>query len=182
MPDVLERAASGRSKCRACGTAIPKGELRFGEEVTNPFTEGLTTIWFHLDCAALRRPEKTRPLLLESEEPVEAKQLLVDEAALAIEHPRLCRIAKLEAAPSGRAHCRQCKEVIDKGALRFALQIFDEGRFNPMGFLHVACRDAYFGAPVAPIRLVRPAADMDPEKLDEEARARLAELRGAPAY
>jgi hypothetical protein len=155
MPDLFERAPSGRSRCRACSTNIEKGELRFGEDVDNPFTEGRTTLWFHVDCAALRRPEKARPLLAESEEPIAERDELLREADLAIAHPRLCRIAKVESAPSGRAHCRQCKELIDKGELRFGLEIFDQNRFNPMGFLHLGCAEAYFGVLPSARRLVR---------------------------
>jgi hypothetical protein len=171
VPDVLLPAPSGRSKCRACGGVIAKGELRFGEEVTNPFTEGLTTLWFHLDCAALRRPEKARPLLAEHPDPIDSREELLAEAELGILHPRLCRIAKLERAKSGRAHCRHCKELIQNGALRIALEIFDEGRFNPMGYLHATCSRDYFSAIPSARRLGRPALE-----LDEAARAELADI------
>jgi hypothetical protein len=168
MPDVLQHAPSGRAKCRACGEAIAKGELRYGEEVTNPFTEGLTTLWFHLDCGALRRPEKARPLLLESSEAIASREELLVEAELGQAHPRLCRIAKVERAPSGRAHCRHCKQFISNGALRIALEIFDEGRFNPMGYLHIGCSKDYFSAIPSPRRLLRPS-----RALDDEARTEL---------
>jgi len=167
MPDLLERAASGRSRCRACGDTIPKGELRFGEEVDNPFTEGRTTLWFHLDCAALRRPEKARPLVADCEEPIPDRDELLAEADLAIAHPRLCRIAKIETAPSGRAHCRHCKELVAKGEWRFALQIFDQNRFNPMGFLHLSCAGAYFGVVPSARRLARVTAELEPTLLSE---------------
>jgi hypothetical protein len=175
MPDLLQHAPTGRAKCRACGDAIAKGELRFGEEVTNPFTEGLTTLWFHLDCGALRRPEKTRPLILESNEEISDRAELLSEAELGEAHPRLCRIAKVERAPSGRAHCRHCKEVIEKGALRFALEIFDEGRFNPMGFLHVTCSAGYFSVLPSGRRLSRPE-----QALDESSRRELRALLDSP--
>lgn len=175
MPDVLEPAPSGRAKCRACGDTIPKGELRYGEEVTNPFTEGLTTIWFHLDCGALRRPDKTRALLLESTATILDREALMAEAELAIAHPRLCRIARAERAPSGRAHCRHCKELIQNGSLRFALEIFDEGRFNPMGYLHVGCSRDYFSVIPSPRRLARPS-----RALDEAARSELEASLAAP--
>lgn len=169
MPDRFEPAPSGRSRCRACGGAIAKGELRFGEEVDNPFTDGRTTLWFHVDCSALRRPEKARPLLVGEVEGGEAardipeREELVREAELGIAHPRLCRIAKIERAPSGRAHCRQCKEVVEKGDLRFALEIFDQNRFNPMGFLHLACAEPYFGSRPSRRRLARVLGPLDAE-------------------
>jgi hypothetical protein len=160
VADVLEQAASGRSKCRACAQVIAKGEWRMGEEVQNPFSEGMTTLWFHLDCAAHRRSEKAVPLLRENPE-LPGQSELLREAELGVQHRRLGRIAKVERAPSGRATCRQCKELIEKGVFRFGLAIFDEGRFNPMGFIHVACQAAYFEVDVTPARLVRYLAPLD---------------------
>ena len=52
MPHVFEPAPTGRAKCRGCGRAIAKGELRFGERLPNPFAEGEMTLWFHPLCAA----------------------------------------------------------------------------------------------------------------------------------
>jgi len=57
MPHVFEPAVTGRSKCRGCGRALERGELRFGERVANPFADGETTLWFHPLCAAYKRPE-----------------------------------------------------------------------------------------------------------------------------
>src|SRR5215467_5200193 len=56
MGHVIEPAATGRSKCRACGRAIAKDDLRFGEELPNPFADGFIRLWFHVPCAAFRRP------------------------------------------------------------------------------------------------------------------------------
>ena len=57
MAHVFEPASSARSKCRGCGRAIAKGEIRFGERLANPFAEGEMTHWFHPLCAAYKRPE-----------------------------------------------------------------------------------------------------------------------------
>src|SRR5262245_31578888 len=57
---VIEPASTGRAKCRGCGERIAAGEMRFGESAPNPFGEGETTQWFHLECAAFKRPD---PLL-----------------------------------------------------------------------------------------------------------------------
>jgi hypothetical protein len=62
-----------------------------------------------------------------------------------LDHPRLVRILRAERAPSGRAHCRHCREIVEKGALRVALEIWEDGRFNPMGSLHATCAPSYFG-------------------------------------
>ncbi|HSB61314.1 MAG TPA: PARP-type zinc finger-containing protein, partial [Vicinamibacteria bacterium] len=57
MPHVIQPATTARAKCRGCGERIGAGVLRFGESLPNPFADGETTHWFHLDCAAFKRPE-----------------------------------------------------------------------------------------------------------------------------
>ncbi|MEO1302933.1 MAG: hypothetical protein AAFV36_07080 [Myxococcota bacterium] len=141
---VIEEATSGRAKCRGCGAAIPKATLRFGERVPNPFGEGEATYWFHPWCAAARRPNvflelETLPAELDG-----ADELRV-LAELGRDHHRLARVERVERAPSGRARCRECKQLIAKGDFRIALTIWEEGRFSPMGFIHVRCAGAYFG-------------------------------------
>ncbi|MDP6375924.1 MAG: PARP-type zinc finger-containing protein [Pseudomonadales bacterium] len=69
MAHVLEPAASGRSKCRGCTAAIDKGEFRFGERFPNPFADGEMTVWFHLLCAAYRRPGSLCEVLAEVDIP-----------------------------------------------------------------------------------------------------------------
>lgn len=143
MSDVIGPAPTSRAKCRGCGGAIAQGELRFGESEANTYGEGESYRWFHLRCAALRRPERLGPAL-ETASDVENRDELQALVAEGLEHPRLTRLAGSERAASGRAHCRHCRELIEKGALRIALEIWEEGRFSPMGFLHVRCAKAYF--------------------------------------
>jgi ribosomal protein L37AE/L43A len=147
MPDVIEAASSGRAKCRGCGNTIDKGTLRFGERAPNPFAEGESevTYWFHVRCAAYRRPERFVALTPEQLEGVEDVAALVDIAKQGVEHHRLPRITGVERAKSGRAKCRHCKEAIAGGEWRFVLTIWQEARFEPMGFAHVRCAAAYFG-------------------------------------
>ena len=58
---VIEKAPSGRARCRGCGRAIAKGEPRLGERLPNPFAEErLMTLWFHLRCGAFKRPAVLR--------------------------------------------------------------------------------------------------------------------------
>ena len=57
MAHVIEPASSARAKCRGCGRPIAKGILRLGERLPNPFGEGEMTLWFHLPCAAFKRPQ-----------------------------------------------------------------------------------------------------------------------------
>lgn len=147
MNHTIEAAASGRAKCRGCGRNIAKGELRFGERLPNPFAEGTEmTHWFHLRCAAMKRPE----VFLETASNPELAPLVVDDGSLrrfseqGIEHRRLPRIDGAERSPSGRATCRQCREPIGKDEWRVKLVFYEEGMFNPAGYIHLACSAEYF--------------------------------------
>jgi hypothetical protein len=144
MPDLVAPSPSARAKCRGCGRPIDKGELRFGEADQNPFGEGETHRWFHLRCAALKRPERFGAML-ETTPDVPDRDALAGYVKSSLEHPRLVRILRGERAPSGRAHCRHCRELVEKGALRVALEIWEDGRFNPMGSIHATCAPSYFG-------------------------------------
>lgn len=144
MTDLLEPAQRARARCRACGKKIDKGELRFGEHLPNPFGEGDATYWFHLVCAACTRSEKLLPLLSSSEIDVPDKARFLRLAAAGVAHPRATRLLRAERSPSGRARCRSCRQLIETGAWRLALGIFEEGRMEPIGFIHVECSAAYF--------------------------------------
>jgi len=141
---TFELAPSGRSKCRGCGQAIAKGELRFGEKLPNPFAEGEMTHWFHPACAAYKRPEALIEALPQAAIEVPGREALERAARGAGAHKRLPRIDGGERAPSGQARCRQCHETIEKGAWRIRLVFYEEGTFNPSGFIHLGCREAYF--------------------------------------
>lgn len=152
MGHLIERATTGRARCRGCNQPIGKGELRFGERVPNPFADDKeTTLWFHLTCAAYKRPE---PLLeaLSSQEASEApapaeRTWLSAQARLGMEHHRLPRIDGAQRATTGRAACRACRETIAKGEWRIKLTFFENGRFEPSGYVHVRCAGDYFGHP-----------------------------------
>lgn len=144
MSHIIEPAASGRAKCRGCKQAISKGELRFGERLPNPFADGEMTLWFHLDCGAYRRPESFNEVLAESESPPEDAPRLKEIVAEGLMHDRLPRIAGAGVAPSARAKCRECREPILKDHFRIALEFFEEGMFNPAGFIHPECASKYF--------------------------------------
>jgi hypothetical protein len=144
MPDLVAPSPTARAKCRGCGRPIDKAELRFGEADANPFGEGETHRWFHLRCAALKRPERFGPML-EATPDVPDREALEAYVKSGLDHPRLVRILRAERAPSGRAHCRHCREIVEKGALRVALEIWEDGRFNPMGSIHATCAPSYFG-------------------------------------
>jgi hypothetical protein len=154
MSDRLERATTGRARCRACSNAIEKGSLRYGEELATSYGEGDASgvFWFHPRCAAQRRPEKFQAVLRENPAAAElpAREQLVAETEEGVRHPRLERVAGAERASSGRAMCRQCKTLIAQGDWRIRISTFGEsGFFDPLGFVHARCSVEYFGVPVA---------------------------------
>jgi hypothetical protein len=172
MPDVIAPAPTARSKCRGCGRTIDKGALRFGEAEVNPFGEGETQRWFHLECAALKRPERFGPAL-DATPDVPERDALRELVNSGLEHPRVVRILRAERAPSARAHCRHCRELIEKGALRIALEIWEDGRFSPMGSIHARCAPSYFETRELLPRIERTSPDLSPaerEALDEALR------------
>jgi hypothetical protein len=155
MPHVIEPAATARAKCRGCGEKIAAGELRFGESLPNPFAEGETHHWFHLECGALKRPEPFLEGLEAHAETVPDSERLAALARSGVEHPRVARISGAERDPSGRAQCRHCRQKIDKGAWRITLVFWEEGRFSPAGFVHVPCAGGYFETTDVVARLKR---------------------------
>ena len=161
MPDVIAPAPTARSKCRGCGRTIEKAALRFGEAEANPFGEGETQRWFHLECAALKRPERFGPAL-DATPDVPEREALRELVKSGLEHPRVVRILRAERAPSARAHCRHCRELIEKGALRIALEIWEDGRFSPMGSIHARCAPSYFETRELMPRIERTSPDLSP--------------------
>jgi hypothetical protein len=145
MPHVIEFAASGRARCRGCKGTIERDTLRFGERLPNPFADGEMTLWFHVLCAAYRRPESIHAVLQDYTDllngEIEALQAVI---ANGIEHPRLGRIAGIERAGSGRAKCRACRALIARDTWRIGLEFFEEGTFNPAGYIHLPCARSYF--------------------------------------
>lgn len=147
MPHVIERASSSRARCRGCGERIGAGELRFGERLPNPFADDEAaemTHWFHVKCAAFRRPESFLETVEATDVPLDDRDELLREARLGAAHRRVPRVSTAERAASGRATCRACRAPIAKDAWRIALVFYEEGRFVPSGFVHATCAAAYF--------------------------------------
>jgi hypothetical protein len=140
---VFEPAASGRSKCRGCGRTLQRGELRFGERLPNPFSDGVMTLWFHPACAAYKRPEALLEALAEGAEGVPDRAALERAAQRSIAQSRLTRIDGAERA-RGQATCRSCRKPIPRGEWRIRLTFYEEGQFSPGGFIHLDCSRAYF--------------------------------------
>jgi hypothetical protein len=172
MTHVIEHASTGRAQCRGCGEKIVKGELRFGEKEPNAFGEGEMTLWFHLPCAAYKRPEPFLELLGS----VKAEEVATDELSIAhalkpaaefgVAHRRLPRLDKADRAPTSRARCRNCREAIAKDSWRIGLVFFEEYRFQPSGFIHAACAEEYFGATEVLDRIVHFNPILSPEDLE----------------
>lgn len=142
---MFQTAPTGRAKCRGCGSAIGKGDLRFGDTFENPFADGATTThWYHPRCAAFKRPEPVVAALAAAGEPVADAAALLRAAQAGVAHRRLPRIDGAERSPTGRAACRHCREKIVQDTWRVRLVFFEQGRFEPGGFLHAGCAAAYF--------------------------------------
>lgn len=167
MPDVIDTAKSGRSNCRGCGRAIARGELRFGESLPNPYAEGEALFWFHLPCAACMRADKFGPALETCPQPIPEPDWLRQAVSRSIAHQRLARLVRAERAPSGSAHCRACRELVSKGSWRLALQMFEEGRMQPIGTIHAECAEAYFGTTEVVDRIERLTDGLTPAELAE---------------
>jgi hypothetical protein len=144
VPHVFDVAPTGRAKCRGCGQALPKGELRFGERLPNAYGEGEMTLWFHPRCAAFKRPEPLTEALTETTESVPDREDLERVSRGASAFRRLPRVDGAERAPSGKAKCRCCHNAIERGTWRVRLVFYEDGRFSPGGFLHLACHPTYF--------------------------------------
>jgi ribosomal protein L37AE/L43A len=179
VPHVIERAPTGRAKCRACGSAVAKGDWRIGEVVPNLYAdaEGAQALhWYHPRCAAYRRPEAALQALAAAADGPDDRATLVAAAEHGVAHPRVVRVDAAGRAPSGRAACRHCRTPIAKGAWRIALLFWQDGRFAPAGFIHVACAGPYLETTAIVDRL----RYFTPDLTDDDATALAAELDSPP--
>jgi poly [ADP-ribose] polymerase len=140
MAEMIEVAKTGRARCRSCRQAVEKGTLRFGEETPSAFGEGMQWGWYHLACAARKRPLPFRTALAAFEGEVPERAEL--EQALSEAEQSVVTLPYAEHAPTGRSKCLGCSEPIAKGALRVAVE--REVEMGAMtragaGYLHPAC-------------------------------------------
>lgn len=121
------------------------------------------THWYHPRCGAYKRPEAFLDALPAATFAIPESEDLMAAARDGITHRRVPRINGAERDPSGRAHCRSCKDTIAKGTWRVPLVYFEEGRFVPSGSIHAGCAQAYFGttAILARIRHFAPSLGED---------------------
>ena len=165
MPHVLEPASSGRAKCRGCGQTIKKNEIRLGEKLPNPFAEGEMTHWYHPPCAAFKRPETFLAVAEDQPGSIEDCEALVEQARIGAAHRRVPRVDGAQKAPTGRARCRSCREPIEKDSWRVSLVFYEDGRYQPSGFVHAACVSEYFETTA----ILRPARHFSAGLSDEQA-------------
>ncbi len=148
-PYVIEGARSSRSKCKTCRKKIERGLLRLGILIEGPY--GVGYLWHHLTCAAKRRLDDVeaayeREAWKEAKEPpedvpsIEEMRKLNDEAEEKREQRKKMPFAEVD--PSGRAKCKQCGEVMEKGSIRVVLgrEIEFGSQYRTMPIhVHVAC-------------------------------------------
>src|ERR1700691_1002136 len=65
MSHKIEIAPTGRASCRGCKKAVLKGDLRFGEEFANAYSEdgGMSFRYWHLACAAVKLANELAPVI-----------------------------------------------------------------------------------------------------------------------
>jgi hypothetical protein len=144
MAHKIEPAPTGRATCRGCKQTIAKGDLRFGEEFQNAYSEdgGMSYRYWHLPCAATKLANELRDALAPYEGDVPDRGALEAtlEAHLRPEFPYA------ERAPNGRAKCRVCDETLKKGELRLAFERVFESPMGPTkgaAYTHPRCLAAY---------------------------------------
>src|SRR4029453_9558900 len=140
MAETIEVAKTGRARCRICRQPIEKGALRFGEEQPSAFADSLQWVWHHLTCAAKKKPAPRRGALAayggEVPDRAALEEILADADKTATVFPYA------ERASTGRSTCLQCKQPIEKGTLRVAIQREIELGGMPRagaGYLHPKC-------------------------------------------
>ena len=145
------------------------GALRFGERLPNPYADegGEMTHWFHLICAAYRRPEPFLETLAANAGAIADADELTQQAQLGVTHRRLPRVSTAGRASSGRAACRACKEPIAKDTWRIALVFYDDGRFVPSGFIHAGCTGPYIETTDVMDRVKHFSPDLSAADLEE---------------
>jgi hypothetical protein len=173
VPHLFEPAASGRSKCRGCGGSIARGEIRFGECLPNLFGEGEMTLWFHLACAAYKRPQSFLEGLASTPASVPDRETLERAAQSSLAFRRNPRIDGAERSPTSQARCRCCHKPIERGTWRIRIAHYEEGRFFPGGFVHLACRKAYFEDHDVLANLLHFSSSLNEEEREELKRAYL---------
>jgi hypothetical protein len=164
MAHKIETAPTGRASCRGCKQTIAKGELRFGEEFQNAYSEdgGMSFRYWHLKCAATKMANELQVAMRTYEGEIPERDEI---EALVASHIRP-EMPHAERAPNGRARCKGCDETIGKGELRVAFERVFEG---PMG----AQKGAAYTHPICTARYLEREKEQGREGPDRDALAAL---------
>lgn len=154
MEHRIEIAPSGRATCKSCGSTIAKGELRLGEEYPSQFgSDGVAIRWHHLLCAAGKIPAVLQQAMETFGGEIPNREAI--DAAIAAKASKGGKGAakagtgafpSADLAPTNRAKCIQCGEVIAKSTVRIAVEReVDTGSFTTKGagYLHPLCVEAW---------------------------------------
>jgi hypothetical protein len=180
---VIEGARSARSRCRTCRRRINKDALRLGILIEGPYGTGY--LWHHLKCAARGQfPRLEEAYGLEAWREAKAppsKVPTLDELRSyrkeAEERRRKKKqIPYAEIDPSGRARCKQCGELLEKGSTRVVIgrlvEFGSQVRTAPI-HVHPGCVVAGISADDSGTTpdgfeeaLRRNSGDLPPERLD----------------
>ena len=144
-PYRIEAARSSRSRCRTCRRKIEKDKLRIGVLLEGPYGTGY--LWHHLNCAAKRRADDVEAAYEQKAwdeglevPPLEELQKLREKAEKAKAERK--EPPYTERAPSGRAKCKHCEELIEKESFRVVLarevRFGNQIRGNPIN-VHPKC-------------------------------------------
>ena len=170
MAHIIEAAKSGRAGCRKCKEKIAKGELRFGHEVSNDFSDS-SYQWYHLKCAAVKLPAQLLETMADFDEDIpdrdEIDQLIAENRKK--QKPTTFPYAEL--ASTGRASCIVCSDKIAKGELRIAIEReVDAGGFSrrSAGYMHTQCASQCDELPDDAMEEIRQnSPQLDPGELDQ---------------
>lgn len=154
MAHIIEVAKSGRATCRSCRSAIAKGELRFGEETVNQFSDSGEPAyrWHHVLCAAKNLPNEVTGALKTYEGEVPNREE-IEKAAAEAAAKKPPPFPYVDRAPTGRAKCMECGEAIAKDAVRVAVERDIERGMSTVkgaGYMHPACVPAHLEANALP--------------------------------
>jgi hypothetical protein len=170
MAHALEVAKSGRSSCRTCNTNIPKDTLRFGEETQTPFSDQPSMKWHHLTCAAKSRPVLVEEVLASYTGEIPDREELMRTIEVSKKTQKPSEFPHADRAPTGRAKCIACREPIEKGSIRVAVERDTEPGGAYMGksaaYLHPKCAKTSIQGEdaLAKIRKNSPALEEDDVK------------------
>jgi hypothetical protein len=97
--------------------------------------------WYHLPCAARKKPAQLRGALAAFAGEVPGRAEL--DAAIAEADQTASLFPYAEHAPTGRSSCLQCREPIEKGTLRVATEREVGMGRTGAGYLHPRCAGQY---------------------------------------